>query len=154
MAPPRNAFGASPPGGRPWRTGRAGSAGSAWGWGAKARWCFVAGLVVWGASVQAGDGRTPLPAVQKALAGTQCVAPPAEMRRNHMEMLRHQRDDTVRGGVRGAKASLQGCVDCHAGAQTHSVSKAPGDFCVSCHQYAAVKIDCFECHGGKRQAAR
>jgi hypothetical protein len=29
------------------------------------------------------------------------------------------------------------------------VASAPGDFCVACHQYAAVKIDCFECHTGK-----
>ncbi len=111
-------------------------------------------LLMAAATFAAAQGRTPVPAVQKAKVGTSCVALPPEMRRNHMEMLRHQRDDTVRGGVRGAKASLQGCIDCHAGAQTHSVAKAPGDFCVSCHQYAAVKIDCFECHAGMRQAAR
>lgn len=106
------------------------------------------------ASLAVAQGRTPLPAVQKAAAGTQCVAPPAEMRRNHMEMLKHQRDDTVRGGIRGAKASLRGCVDCHASAETHSVVKAGTDFCASCHSYAAVKIDCFDCHSGTRSAAK
>ena len=25
------------------------------------------------------------------------------------------------------------------------------DFCISCHSYAAVKVDCFECHSSKRQ---
>ncbi len=94
-------------------------------------------------------GRTPLPVISPAPAGSQCVAPPAEMRRNHMTLLTHQRDDTVRSGVRGAKASLKGCVDCHASARTHSVAKAETDFCVSCHRYAAVNIDCFECHTGK-----
>ena len=44
-------------------------------------------------------------------------APPEVMRRTHMEMLKHQRDETVHGGVRGARASLVGCVDCHASGQ-------------------------------------
>jgi hypothetical protein len=73
----------------------------------------------------AGDSRTPQPAVERARAGTQCVEP-AEMRRNHMEMLKHQRDDTVRGGVRGAKAQPEGCIDCHAGAATRSVNQGAG----------------------------
>ena len=55
-------------------------------------------------------------------------------------------DETVHGGIRGAKASLKACVECHASTPTGSVAKAPGDFCVACHSYAAVKIDCFECH--------
>jgi hypothetical protein len=29
------------------------------------------------------------------------------------------------------------------------VAAARTDFCVSCHAYAAVKIDCFECHASK-----
>ena len=44
------------------------------------------------------------------------------MRRNHMELLKHQRDDTVRSGIRGAKYSLKDCVGCHAGAKTGSVA--------------------------------
>jgi hypothetical protein len=111
------------------------------------------GALVAGLATSAAAG-TPLPVIEKAREGTQCVAPPAEMRRNHMTMLKHQRDDTVHGGIRGAKASLKGCVDCHAGAQSHSVARAPGDFCVSCHDYAAVRIDCFECHTGKPGATR
>lgn len=71
------------------------------------------------------------------------------MRRQHMEFLKHQRDDTVRGGIRGAKYSLKACVDCHASQKTASVTKAETNFCVSCHTYAAVKIDCFECHTSK-----
>ena len=100
------------------------------------------------------SGRTPQPVIEKARAGSQCIAAPDVMRRTHMTLLQHQRDDTVHGGIRGAKASLRGCIDCHAGAQTHSVVKASGDFCVSCHSYAAVKIDCFECHSGSKAAAR
>ena len=75
------------------------------------------------------------------------------MRRSHMDLLKHQRDDTVHGGIRGAKFSLKGCIDCHASQQTGSVARAETNFCVSCHSYAAVKIDCFECHTGKAGAA-
>jgi hypothetical protein len=91
----------------------------------------------------------PLPAVPKARPGTQCVEDPADMRRHHMDYLKHQRDATVHGGIRGAKHSLKDCVACHATTATGSVAAATGDFCVACHQYAAVKIDCFECHTGK-----
>ena len=101
----------------------------------------------------AEDGsRTPRPVVVPAKAGTQCVADPALMRRDHMTMLKHQRDETVHGGIRGAKHSLKDCVDCHASAVSGSVAAAPGDFCVACHRYAAVTIDCFECHTGKPRA--
>jgi hypothetical protein len=103
---------------------------------------------VWAVGGDTSPARTPVPKVTEARPGTQCIAPPQKMRREHMSMLRHQRDDTVRGGIRGAQASLKGCVDCHAGAATRSVSRSAGDFCVSCHEYAAVKIDCFECHAG------
>lgn len=91
----------------------------------------------------------PLPAVPKAKPGTQCVEDPADMRRHHMEYLKHQRDATVHGGIRGAKHSLKDCVACHATTSSGSVSAQAGDFCQACHQYAAVKIDCFECHTGK-----
>lgn len=82
-----------------------------------------------------------------------CIAPPAEMRRNHMEMLKHQRDKTLRAGERGAKVSLNGCVDCHAGKHSGSAAGSRQDFCESCHAYAAVKLDCFECHQSKSAKA-
>jgi hypothetical protein len=145
MAPPRSAFGASPPGGRPQRPGKAGSAASAW-----LRVALLACLLAVGLQASAaGDSRTPQPVVERARAGTQCVEPAELMRRNHMVYLKHQRDDTVRGGVRGARHSLKACIDCHAGAATRSVNQTADNFCVSCHSYVAVKIDCFECHTGK-----
>ena len=101
----------------------------------------------------AGDGRTPKPVIEPARAGTQCIADPATMRRDHPAMLEHQRDQTVRGGIRGAKASLKGCIDCHASPVTASVAKSETNFCVSCHVYAAVRIDCFECHATKPAGA-
>ena len=94
----------------------------------------------------------PLPAVPPAPAGTQCVEDPATMRRQHMDFLRHQRDETVHGGIRGARHSLKDCVACHATTPTGSVAAGPGDFCVDWHRYAAVKVHCFECHTGKPPA--
>ncbi len=112
----------------------------------------LAGAVLASHAVAAdAPGRTPRPAVEAATQGTQCVADPAFMRRNHMNLLRHQRDDTVRGGVRTGKYSLKDCIACHASRRTGSVATAGTDFCVSCHSYAAVTIDCFECHASKPQ---
>lgn len=103
------------------------------------------------AHAQGVQGRGLEPLVQKAQGG-QCVDDPAFMRRNHMALLKHQRDDTLHGGVRTGKYSLKACVACHASQTSQSVSAEKGDFCESCHTYAAVKIDCFECHANKPPA--
>ena len=95
-------------------------------------------------------GRVPVPEVRIEKGGA-CVAPAEEMRRDHMKMLFHQRDRTVRQGVREPRFSLKGCVECHADRDTGSVLGKEG-FCSSCHAYASVKIDCFECHNPNRQA--
>lgn len=94
-------------------------------------------------------GPVPQPKVDIAQPGA-CIAPVEEMRRQHPEMLQHQRDLTVHAGIRGAKASLNGCIDCHAGTAgaTRTAVNASGGFCDSCHAYAGVKLDCFECHAG------
>ncbi|MFO1341498.1 MAG: hypothetical protein U1F53_25315 [Burkholderiaceae bacterium] len=112
------------------------------------RW--LAALLLSGAAVWAAAGTTA-PAVERASAGP-CVAAPDVMRREHMEMLRHQRERTVHLGERGAKASLQGCIGCHASTKTGSVAASEGDFCVACHRYAAVQVDCFECHSSRPAA--
>ncbi|MBK7501310.1 MAG: hypothetical protein IPI14_00560 [Polaromonas sp.] len=57
--------------------------------------------------------RVSAPIVEKAKGG-ECVADPAFMRRNHGDMLKHQRDDTMRGGIRTGKNSLKACIECHA----------------------------------------
>lgn len=94
-------------------------------------------------------GRVAVPEV-RIEKGESCVAPASEMRRDHMKMLFHQRDRTVRQGNREPRFSLKGCVECHADRDTGSVLGKEG-FCSSCHVYAAVKIDCFECHSAVRQ---
>jgi hypothetical protein len=90
----------------------------------------------------------PAPVIELPTEG-HCIAPPEEMRRNHMEMLKHQRDKTLREGIRGAKASLRGCIECHAGKASGSVVTEHDGFCRNCHAYVAVKLDCWDCHQPK-----
>ena len=107
----------------------------------------------WLASINAAEpdksGRVALPKV-KIEKGEKCVEPTAEMRRNHMKMLLHQRDKTMHQGIRTIQHSLKNCIDCHANPKTNSVIGKDG-FCESCHSYAAVSIDCFECHSSAPQ---
>lgn len=83
----------------------------------------------------------------------ECVAPEEEMRRNHMEYILHQRDDTMYAGIRTRQFSLEECVNCHAVKDTASGEyipvNAPNQFCSSCHSYTSVKLDCFECHAAR-----
>ncbi len=84
--------------------------------------------------------------------GDACIADPNFMRVNHMDMMKHDRDETMLLGDRGIKFSLKQCVECHAvaGPDSEPVSyKSEKHFCRVCHDYAAVKIDCFQCHNSK-----
>ena len=85
----------------------------------------------------------------KAAGVPACVEATELMRRDHMELLWHQRDRTVRQGLRTPQFSLTGCVDCHADKDDSGAFvpvDADGQFCQSCHASAAVSLDCFECH--------
>jgi hypothetical protein len=99
------------------------------------------------ALVTGATADVPRPNVVIARPG-QCVADKAIMRRGHMDFLKHQRDQTVRQGIRTREHSLNECVACHAGTKSGSVLGQDG-FCQSCHSYAAVRLDCFECHSAK-----
>lgn len=99
-------------------------------------------------TVAGEGGRTAKPVIEIASPG-KCIAPVEEMRRNHMDMLKHQRDRTMRQGIRGEAASLNACIECHASKQTGSVLGGNDGFCQGCHSYAAVTLDCFECHQPK-----
>jgi len=93
----------------------------------------------------------PTPEIQKG-KGDKCVEDTDFMRRNHMEVILHQRKETVYKGIRTKQHSLKGCINCHAvnGDDNVPVSfKNPKHFCNSCHTYAAVKMDCFECHASR-----
>lgn len=113
----------------------------------------IAGLVLalqLGAAHAAGNDGGLLPQIVAA-QGEACIADTDFMRRNHMELLKHQRDETMYRGIRQQAESLQNCLACHArDADGQPVSAdAPGQFCSSCHEYAAVTIDCFSCHSSR-----
>jgi len=87
--------------------------------------------------------------------GESCVRPKEaddeknyDMRKNHMKYLLAKRDKTMHEGIRTSQDSLKGCIDCHATVKNGKAVpvNAPGEFCAGCHTYAAVKLDCFECH--------
>ena len=84
--------------------------------------------------------------------GDSCVEDTDFMRRNHMDLLDHQRDETMKEGIRGKPYSLKECLSCHAvnGPDAIPVTvSSPQHFCRSCHDYAAVSIDCFQCHASR-----
>jgi len=124
------------------------------------RMLFLGALLLVGiSSIWMGNAATPEsdttvasitegPVIPRGI-GEQCVADTALMRSDHMKLLNHQRDETVIDGVRGNPFSLVGCVNCHAQSDAEGRPvriDAEGQFCESCHAYAAVKIDCFSCH--------
>lgn len=86
--------------------------------------------------------------------GEKCVEDTDFMRRNHMDLLKHHRDETMHKGIRTTKHSLKGCVECHASEKTGSVAATKEDFCAACHSYASVKLDCWGCHATKPMAKR
>ena len=95
--------------------------------------------------------RIPFPDIPRG-QGENCVEDTDFMRRNHMNLLKHQRDDTMLKGIRTKQHSLKECVSCHAveGADAVPLTAAsPKHFCRSCHDYAAVQIDCFQCHASR-----
>lgn len=87
---------------------------------------------------------------QRHFSPTQaCVEPEEEMRRNHMEYILHQRDETMHRGIRTRQYALEECINCHATKDDSGNYIRVEDsrhFCASCHTYASVSIDCFQCH--------
>jgi [DsrC]-trisulfide reductase subunit J len=95
--------------------------------------------------------RVPYPDIPKG-QGDNCVEDTEFMRRYHMTLLLHQRDDTMLKGIRSKQYSLKECISCHAVPGPDSIPvtfASPEHFCRSCHDYAAVSIDCFECHASR-----
>jgi hypothetical protein len=105
-----------------------------------------AGLVLsFSVPVTAAESGLQIP---QAVKGENCVEETSFMRRNHMNLLKGHREEALRDGNRSGKYSLKECIDCHVPADnTINAVHGEGDhFCVSCHAYVAVKLDCFECH--------
>jgi len=108
-------------------------------------------LVLIGLSTGAAMAGSLYPDIPKAV-GSPHPEGNAYMRINHMRLMRHDRDETMRNGDRSVKYSLKECVACHAvmGPDAMPISvQEDGHFCRACHEYAAVKIDCFQCHNSK-----
>jgi hypothetical protein len=88
-----------------------------------------------------------VPQVQIDTSQTQCVESKEYMRANHMDLLDDWRMEVVRGESRIYKASdgkeyekslTNTCMSCHMDRT---------EFCVKCHDYAAVKQPkCWDCH--------
>jgi len=94
---------------------------------------------------QAGERLVPQPVIEMA-RGEQCVEDPEIMRRYHQDFLRKQADATVHGGERVGRHDLASCIECHASEVTRSVASANSDFCMSCHIFTGVAVNCFQCH--------
>ncbi|MDH3979308.1 MAG: sulfur reduction protein DsrJ [Gammaproteobacteria bacterium] len=110
---------------------------------------FTAGFAMQG---QAGDSLLPeIPEAQARFSEAQgCVEPTAEMRKNHMDYILHQRDETMYEGIRTRQYSLNECINCHVSdAEDAPRVSSEEHFCNSCHSYAAVKVDCFQCHADR-----
>jgi len=106
-------------------------------------WALVAQTVL------AADMQSYVKEGSKAAGMEACVEPTEFMRRKHMELIKHQRDATVHEGIRGTKHSLAGCIECHVshGADGQAVPINGDDqFCNACHEFAAVDVNCFDCH--------
>ena len=101
--------------------------------------------------VAADNSKVPPP------KGEQCVEDTEYMRSHHFETVLHQRDKTVIQGIRTTKHSLKNCIDCHitpnAAGQYARYSNSEEHFCATCHNYTAVKIDCFDCHADRPEVA-
>jgi hypothetical protein len=93
----------------------------------------------------------------KAATLEACVAETPKIRREHMVLLKHDRVETVRKGVRDTTYSLSGCIACHASKDEKGGYKPvddEGEFCASCHSYVAVKPACFQCHSSTPDSTR
>jgi len=121
---------------------------------------IISGLIIFGLFVtfpvwfSLGDpGKMPKPELPPG-GEKQCVAPAAEMRDTHMQLLNEWRDDVLRNADRVAvtvngkeyrKGLQTACMQCHSNKEK---------FCDSCHEYAAVQPTCWDCHLTPVEAAK
>lgn len=97
------------------------------------------------------------PAIQR-LTVKQCIESAEYMRANHMKLLKQWREEAVRMGKteyinsqgKSFKISLQTCLHCHYDPALNITDQ----FCISCHDYTAVKPNCWSCHTWPKEAAK
>lgn len=120
-------------------------------------WCVV--IVTTFASIMrvfAADPKDIPPPKGKYSEETLCVEPVEIMRRKHFDFILDHRDRTVIQGIRTKQYSLIGCIDCHITPDAQGKYARYSEethFCASCHQFAAVTIDCFQCHADRPEEA-
>jgi len=115
----------------------------------------LAAGVVLATAPAVGGAEVPRPDIPEP-KGEQCVEPTEVMRKEHFKFIMHQRDETVHEGIRTTKHSLKGCIDCHVRPnEAGEYPRVTSDehFCQTCHAYAALTIDCFQCHADRPQEA-
>jgi hypothetical protein len=118
-------------------------------------WCaaLVLGLLPgMPALLMADDSLLPvIPEAQRRFSETQgCVEPVEIMRRNHIEYILQQRDETMHKGIRTRQYSLVECINCHVSDAPDAARYGSAEhFCSSCHKYVSVQIDCFQCHADR-----
>ena len=121
------------------------------------RWLgIILGLAIFASGQLHAAERALTPTIPKALEKVE-KGHAELMRRQHMDLMTHKRDETVHKGVRTSENSLKACISCHAvfGPNKQPVSiKSEKHFCRTCHDYAAVTIDCFQCHTSKPEPAK
>ncbi len=132
-----------------------------WRWAAAALAGVLAVAVTtaamaWGGETRERSGRVPVPALPDA-QGKECIEDAGTMRRQHMHILDRHKRDSVRQGIRHPERELQSCVDCHAVREPVTAGEplTPRQrlaFCANCHSYAAVSLDCFQCHSSEVSA--
>jgi len=119
-------------------------------------WLLAGAFLAFAGNAQADKNWKQNGTSKAATEAEQCVKPTAWMRRNHMDLIQHDRDITVHQGVRTLDGSLAECVACHANKDEqgmHVAVNAPDQFCAGCHEYTAVTLDCFSCHATVPQAS-
>jgi hypothetical protein len=96
------------------------------------------------------DDGAPLPRPELPRDVKECVKPAAEMRAEHMVLLRQWRDDVVRrgdrkeimiGGVPYKKSLTGSCMRCHTGKEK---------FCDRCHTTLSSAPRCWDCHNYRK----
>ena len=109
-------------------------------------------MIMFAIGLSACDGAKP-PVLMKAVKQFDTDATRDEhvnyMRKNHMDVLLHKRDQTLINGIRTKKGSLKACISCHVPEQHNGEvlrHTNPEHFCSTCHGYVAQELDCFQCH--------
>lgn len=105
--------------------------------------------------IPAARAEVPAPKVPEP-AAQGCIARPDVMRRTHMSLLMHQRDQVVHQGERDDRRRFDNCLACHVRPRadgSYPAADSRDHFCNTCHAYAAVSIDCFSCHNSRPSGA-